>query len=66
MQTILKCDNTIIYTNVIAIIKDFVVSNRVNYACITLNQSKFVLSNSPIAVNFSKCERHYVSYIRVK
>jgi len=37
--------------------ENFVVSSRINYACMTLSQSKFVLSNSPIAVNFSKCEK---------
>ena len=57
MQTVLKCDNTILYTNRIATIKDFVVSKKINYVCIALSQNKFILSDSPIAVNFSKCVR---------
>ena len=57
MQTVLKCDNTILYTNRIATIKDFVVSKKINYVCIALSQNKFILPDSLIAVNFSKCEK---------
>jgi len=35
--------------------EDFIVSSRINYTCIALSQSKFVLSNSSITVNLSKC-----------
>jgi len=32
-------------------------SSRVNYAYIASNQNKFILSNLPITVNLSKCEK---------
>jgi len=54
MWTILKYDNTIACTNIIAIVKDFIVSSRINYAYIASSQSKFVLLNLPITVNLSK------------
>ena len=57
MQTVLKCDNTILYTNRMAIIGDFVVSKEINYACIALSQNKFILPDLPITVNFSKYEK---------
>jgi len=37
MQTILKYNNSITYANIMAIIKDFVVSSRIHYTCIALN-----------------------------
>ena len=37
--------------------EDFIVLSRINYICIALSQSKFVLSNSSITVNLSKCEK---------
>jgi len=55
MRTILECDNAIICTNIVVAMEDFIVSSRINYTCIALSQSKFVLSNSSITVNLSKC-----------
>ena len=40
-----------------AAIKDFVVLNKINYTCIALSQNKFVLSDLPITINLSKCEK---------
>jgi len=37
--------------------EDFIVSSRINYTCIALSQSKFVLSNLSITVNLFKCEK---------
>jgi len=41
MQTILKYDNTIFYTNIIATMENFIVSKKINYACMALSQNKF-------------------------
>ena len=43
-----------------AIIKDFVVSSRINYACIASSQNKFVLLDLSIGV------KYYVFCVRVK
>ena len=32
MQAVLKYDNTILYINMMAIIEDFVISKKINYA----------------------------------
>jgi len=40
-----------------AIIENFVVSKKINYACIASSQNRFVLPDLPIAVNLSKCEK---------
>ena len=40
MQTVLKCNNTIAYANVIVIIQNIVVSKEINYTCIALSQFK--------------------------
>ena len=37
--------------------EDFIGSSRVNYAYMASSQSKFVLPNSLIVVNLSKCEK---------
>ena len=37
--------------------EDFVISKEINYVYMVLSQNKFVLSNSSIAVNISKCEK---------
>jgi len=57
MQTILKYDNATICTNIITTIKDFIVPKDINYACIALSQNKFILPNSSITINLSKCEK---------
>jgi len=57
MQTVLECDNTIPYANMIAAMEDFVTLKKINYTYMTLDQNRFVLSDLSIAVNFSKCER---------
>ena len=57
MQNFLRCDNTIIYINMIAIMEDFIVSKEINYVYMALSQSKFVLLDLFIAVNISKCEK---------
>jgi len=46
-----------------ATMKNFIVSSRINYVCIAPSQSKFILPDLPIAVNFSK---YCVSCVRVK
>ena len=51
MQNILKCDNIIIYANVIAVMEDLIVLRRINYVCIALSLNKFVLPDLFIAVN---------------
>jgi len=63
MHTVSKYGNTIICANIMAAMKDFVISKKINYTCIALGQNKFVLSNSSIAMNV---KRHYTSYVRVK
>ena len=57
IQTVLKCNNTILYTNTVAAIKDFVASKEINYVCIALIQNRFVLPDLPIAVNLSKYKK---------
>ena len=45
------------YTNIDIEIEDFIELNRVNYAYMASNQSKFVLPNLPIIVNLSKYKK---------
>jgi len=40
-----------------ATIEDFVVLKEINYGCMTSSQNRFVLPDSPIAMNLSKCEK---------
>jgi len=40
-----------------AVMEDFVISKKINYIYIVLSQNKFVLPDSLIAVNISKCEK---------
>ena len=54
MWTILKYDNTIACANIVAIMKNVIVSSRIDYAYMASSQSKFALLNLPITVNFSK------------
>ena len=44
-------------TNVDVVIKDSIGSSRVNYVCMALSQNEFILPDSSIAVNLSKCEK---------
>jgi len=44
-------------TNVGIVMEDFIRSSRVNYIYIASSQNGFVLPDSPIAINFSKCEK---------
>ena len=37
--------------------EDFVVSKKINYACIALSQNKFILPNLSIAMNLSKYKK---------
>jgi len=66
MQTILKYDNIILCTNIIAKMKDFIALKEINYTCIASSQNKFVLSNSPIAVNLSKYRKILYSLYKSK
>jgi len=66
MQTVFKCNNAISYTNIIAVIEDFVVLNKINYVCIASSQNRFVLPNLPIAMDLSKYEKVLCFYVRVK
>jgi len=42
MWTVLQCDNTITYTNIMAIIEKFIVLNKINYIYIAPSQNKFI------------------------
>ena len=57
MQTVLKCDNAISYANVMAVIENFVVLNKINYVYMALSQKRFVLLDLHIVVNLSRCEK---------
>jgi len=57
MQTVLIYNSAIFYANVMAVIENFVISKEINYAYMVLSQNKFVLPDSPVAVNISKCEK---------
>jgi len=57
MQAILKYDNAISCTNIMAVIEDFVVSKEINYVCMASSQNRFVLPNLSIVINLSKCEK---------
>jgi len=45
------------YANIMTKIENLIMLSRVNYVCMASSQSKFVLSNSSIVVNLSKCEK---------
>ena len=66
MQTVFKCNNVILCTNIIAVIEKFVVLNKINYVCIASSQNRFVLPDLSIAINLSKCEKILCFYVRVK
>ena len=53
-------------TNVGILMEDFIGSSRVNYICMTSSQNRFVLSDSFIAVNLSKCEKTLCSLCKSK
>jgi len=53
-------------TNVGVVIEDLIGSSRVNYTCMASSQNKFVLPDSPIAVNLSKCEKALYSLYKGK
>jgi len=57
MQNVLIYNSAIFYANVVAVMENFVISKEINYAYMVLSQNKFILSNSSIAVNISKCEK---------
>jgi len=46
--------------------EDFIGSSRVNYACMASSQNGFVLPDSSIAVNLSKCEKVLCSLCKGK
>ena len=66
MQTVLKYNNIILYTNIMAAIEDFVALKEINYICMASSQNRFVLPDSPIAVNLSKCEKTLCSLYKGK
>jgi len=66
MQTVFKHDNIILYTNTMAEIEDFVVLKEINYTCMTSSQNRFILPNSFITVNLSKCEKALCSLYKGK
>jgi len=66
MQTILKYDNIIPYTNIMAAIKDFVALKEINYTCMASSQNRFVLPDLFIAMNLSKCENALYSLYKGK
>ena len=53
-------------TNVAIMMEDFIRSSRVNYTCIASSQNIFVLPDSPIAVNLSKCGKALYSLYKSK
>ena len=53
-------------TNLAIIMEDFIGSSKVNYACMASSQNRFVLSDLPIAVNLSKCEKTLCSLCKGK
>jgi len=57
MQTVLKYDNAIFYTNMMATMEDFVVSKKINYAYIAPSQNKSVLLDLFIVMNLSKWKK---------
>lgn len=56
----------IIYANMIATMENFVASDRVEYTCIASSLKIFVLSDSSIAMNLSKCDKTLFICVRVK
>ena len=64
MQTVLKCNDVIIYANIVAAIENFTVSSRIDYICIAPSQDKFVLPNLLIVVNLSKCEKALLLWLK--
>jgi len=54
------------YTNIAIVIEDSIGPSRVNYICMALSQNGFVLSNSPITINLSKCEKVLYSLYKGK
>ena len=57
MQTVLKYDNAILYANTMAIMKNFVVSKKINYVCMASSQNRFVLSDLSITIDFSEYKK---------
>ena len=57
MQTVLKCDNAILYANTMAIMKNFVVSKKINYICMASSQNRFVLPGLPITIDLSEYKK---------
>jgi len=49
-----------------AAIEDFVALKQINYVYMTSSQNRFVLPDSPIAVNLSKCEKALYSLYKSK
>ena len=66
VQTVLKYNYIISCTNTIAAMKDFVAMKKINYACMALNQNRFILPNLPIAVNLSKYKKALCSLCKGK
>ena len=51
-------------TNITIVIKDSIELSRVNYVCMASSQNRFVLPDSPIVVNLSKCEKILLSNLQ--
>jgi len=49
-----------------AAIEDFVALKEINYICMASSQNIFVLPDSPIAVNLSKCKKTLCSLYKGK
>ena len=57
MQTVLECNNAILYANTMIIMKNFIVSKKINYVCVTLSQNRFVLPSLPITMDLSEYKK---------
>ena len=53
-------------TNVGTVIEDLIGSSRVNYVYMASSQNGFLLPDSSIAVNLSKCEKTLCSLYKMK
>jgi len=57
MQTVLECNNAILYANTMIIMKNFIVSKKINYVYVTLSQNRFVLPSLPITMDLSEYKK---------
>jgi len=66
IQTVLKYDNAISCTNMMAAMEDFVVSKEINYTYMALSQTNLFYLTYLLLWIFLNMRRHCVFYVRVK